>query len=236
MIVVLTYDAPHRKTQDLLLRLRAHGYKNITVLATPWEVRKNHKPVISHRPGEPNWPAQPLPVALNDLAGNLGFLWEPIELQALAARLTEVPTEMVLVGGAGILPKAVIEATHVVNAHPAWIPYGRGLDSLKWCILRDLPIGVTTHIVDEYADAGWIIDQKYVPIYEGDTFHALAHRQYEVEMDMLVEAVEKVRALGKFPKAPFDPEDEAFAATRRMPAVKEWVMLRRFEARRDRAD
>ena len=49
MIYVLTYNAPHRKTQDLLFRLKANGYNDINVLATPWEERKNFKPLIPHR-------------------------------------------------------------------------------------------------------------------------------------------------------------------------------------------
>jgi phosphoribosylglycinamide formyltransferase-1 len=229
MIVILTYDAPHRKTQDLLMRLLANGHSDLSVIATPWEERKNHKPMISHRPGEANWPAPPLPLTPTKFAQNLSLPYKVVDKSDLASAIEGA--EMALVGGAGILPRNVIEATSVVNAHPAWIPYGRGLDSLKWCIYRDLPIGVTTHIIDEHTDAGWIIEQRYVSIYEGDTFHALAHRQYEIEMDMLVGAIEKVREMGKFPRAPFDPNDEAFPVTRRMPAIREMIMLRRFEAR-----
>jgi len=229
LIVILTYDAPHRKTQDLLTRLAIHGHLDLSVIATPWEKRKNHKPMISHRPGEPDWPAQPLPITPAKMCKNLGLSYKVVEKDKLAPELSGA--EMALVGGAGILPRDVIEACSVVNAHPAWIPYGRGLDSLKWCIYRDLPIGVTTHIIDENTDAGWIIEQRYVPLYEGDTFHALAHRQYEIEMDMFVGAIQKVRDISEFPRASFDPSDEAFPITRRMPAVREMMMLRRFEAR-----
>ena len=49
MINVLTYNAPHRKTQDLLFRLKAKGYNDVCVLATPWEERKNFRPLIPHR-------------------------------------------------------------------------------------------------------------------------------------------------------------------------------------------
>lgn len=230
MIVVLTYDAPHRKTQDLLMRLRAHNY-DVIVIATPWESRKNHQPIISHRPGEPHWPAQPLPIMPVDMCRNLGYAYEVVAKDTLKSCLDELAPEMVLVGGAGILPPELVDSHTVVNSHPAWIPYGRGLDSLKWCIYRDLPIGVTTHVVDQHADAGFIIDQRYVQIYEGDTFHALAHRQYEIEIQMMVDAIEKLRGGVKPQQAPFNPDDEAFPVTRRMPAVKEMIMLRKFEER-----
>lgn len=49
MIVVLTYDHPHRKTQDLILRLLANGVKPL-VVATEWEEMKSFKPLIAHLP------------------------------------------------------------------------------------------------------------------------------------------------------------------------------------------
>ena len=33
MINVLTYNAPHRKTQDLLFRLKAKGYNDVSIIA-----------------------------------------------------------------------------------------------------------------------------------------------------------------------------------------------------------
>ena len=47
---VLTYDTPHRKTQDLLMRLRSLGHTNVTVIATPWVERQSFVPLIPHRP------------------------------------------------------------------------------------------------------------------------------------------------------------------------------------------
>ena len=52
MINVITYDFPHRKTQDLLFRLLAKNYKNIAVFSTPWVERKSFVPFIPHRPFE----------------------------------------------------------------------------------------------------------------------------------------------------------------------------------------
>ena len=52
MIYIITYDYPHRKTQDLLFRLLAKNYKNIAVFSTPWVERKNFVPLIPHRPFE----------------------------------------------------------------------------------------------------------------------------------------------------------------------------------------
>tara|TARA_Y200000002_G_C22599361_1_gene628831 strand:- start:802 stop:990 length:189 start_codon:yes stop_codon:yes gene_type:complete len=49
MYKVLTYNAPHRKTQDLLVRLKSRGYYDVEVIATPWVKRKSFKRKLPHR-------------------------------------------------------------------------------------------------------------------------------------------------------------------------------------------
>ena len=52
---------------------------------------------------------------------------------------------------------------------------------------------MTTHIVSEECDAGKLIRKELVPLHSWDTFHSVAHRQYEMEIDMLVDSVEDVK-------------------------------------------
>jgi hypothetical protein len=49
-IGIITYDHPHRKTQDLICRLILMGYSNIELIVLPWVDRKNHVPLYQHRP------------------------------------------------------------------------------------------------------------------------------------------------------------------------------------------
>ena len=73
MIAVLTYDHPHRTTQDLLLTLAAHGRADgVHVIATPWQERRNFVPLYPHR-----W-FEPLDVALRTLCHRLGMEFEPV--------------------------------------------------------------------------------------------------------------------------------------------------------------
>jgi urease accessory protein UreE len=46
-IGLITYDRPHRKTQDIMLRLLG---RNVTVIAIPFKERKRHEPLYHHRP------------------------------------------------------------------------------------------------------------------------------------------------------------------------------------------
>ena len=183
MIYVLTYNAPHRKTQDLLLRLKVRGYDDINVLATPWEERKNFKPLIPHRK------FNTLDITPSDLCKKLGYTFDEIEVDDLH----NSENGWILIGGAGILPEDVVNSGRVINSHPAYLPYVRGLDSLKWAIYYGKPIGVTTHIISEDCDAGKLIRQKLVSLYSWDTFHSVAQRQYEMEIDMLVDSIEDVK-------------------------------------------
>ena len=182
MINVLTYNASHKKTQDLLFRLKLKGHDDVNVLATPWESRKNFSPLIPHRK------FNTLDCSPSNLCEKLGYNFLEIELKNL-----EVGDDWILIGGAGMLSEEVVNSGKVINSHPAYLPYVRGLDSLKWAIYYGHPIGVTTHIVSEECDAGKLIRKELVPLYSWDTFHSVAQRQYEMEIDMLVDSVEDVK-------------------------------------------
>ena len=182
MINVLTYNAPHKKTQDLLFRLKLKGYNNVNVLATPWEFRKNFSPLIPHRK------FNTLDSTPSNLCEKLGYSFLEIELENL-----KIGDELILIGGAGMLPEEVVSSGKVINSHPAYLPYVRGLDSLKWAIYDGNPIGVTTHIISDEYDAGKLIRKELVPLYSWDTFHSVAQRQYEMEIDMLVDSIEDIK-------------------------------------------
>jgi len=50
MIAVITYDVPHRKTQDLVSKLLIAGYTDLHLVATPFVKRKTFRPLFRHRP------------------------------------------------------------------------------------------------------------------------------------------------------------------------------------------
>jgi phosphoribosylglycinamide formyltransferase-1 len=219
MYTVLSYDAPHRKTQDLLFRLKALGYNNINVVATPWVAKKKiFKPLIPHRPTEV------LDIPLATLCENLGYPLTICEPSDLAAYFAETAPEYILIGGAGILAPEIVQSGKIINSHPAYLPYVRGLDALKWAVYENKPIGVTTHIISEEADAGKLIRREKLPLYYWDTFHSVAQRQYELEIAMLAEAIEDIKTaeLSELSTAESEPH-------RRMPHSKEMRLMKRFQ-------
>lgn len=181
-IAVLTYPVRHRKTYDVLSLLKANGYTDVKICATPFYYQKKRFPIIQHRP-EMNFQIPDI----KKMCLNLGYQYELGELETFDIEQERI----VLIAGAGILPDEFINTHIVINSHPGYIPNCRGLDAFKWAIVDHQPIGVTTHLIGKYVDAGKVIERRIIDIYKMDTFHAVAERVYENEVSMLVEAIEK---------------------------------------------
>lgn len=180
MQIVITYNYPHRKTQDILFRLKLQN-KDVLVIAVPYEERKQRKPLIQHRP------THCIDIYPGDLCRKLGFNF--VISDDLYITLKDIDKtwdiESILIGGCGIIDDKTVEEFDIINAHPGYIPYSRGLDSLKWAILHGYPVGVTAHYISKYVDLGEIICRKLVDVYYEDSFFELAMRVYNTEIDML---------------------------------------------------
>ncbi|MGI9527865.1 MAG: formyltransferase family protein [Weeksellaceae bacterium] len=220
-IAVITYDYPHRKTQDVVFGLKALYDSEVTLLALPFVLReKRHQPIYKHRPSDA------YPVFPEDLAHNFGFSYRKVEKDNLSKILSEINPTATLIAGAGILPENVVNEFPIINSHPAYLPDVRGLDALKWAIYYQKKIGVTSHIVNARADAGKLINRVEVPIFEQDTFHAIAYRQYRIEIDLLIESIQtlKTKDIKELPAL-----EEIGEVHRRMPSSIEKDLLSYFE-------
>ena len=206
IIGVITYDVPHKKTQDVLFRLKAHGYNDVECIALPFEKRKKFIPLIQHRM------VNEISVEPEKFCNRLGY--------GYTTHVNLSSYDKILIGGANILSKEFIGDHEIINSHPGYLPYVRGLDSLKWAILKGLPIGVTTHIINEDIDAGTLIAQEFISIDYFDTIHSLGYKTYSKELDMLIDAVENPyrRYIGK-----------GHTPKRRMPHKLEVKMLAKLE-------
>lgn len=131
--------------------------------------------------------------------------------------------EIILICGAGIVPERFIEEHIIINAHPGYIPNCRGLDAYKWAVYEGNPIGVSTHLLGKYIDAGEVIERRIIPVYFNDTFHSAAQRVYENEVCMLVDAIEKINEKHEM----ILPGD--YPVHKRMPHTYETRLLERFE-------
>ncbi len=220
MIGVLTYNVPHQKTYDVLSLLKAKGYKDVIIYGRDLYYQKKYAPLLEHRPEL----TQAIPPDI--LCRNLEYSFVRCESEKQYGEIMLPHGSVVLYCGAGILPAEIIEKYRIVNAHPGYIPIVRGLDSLKWAILEGKPIGVSTHLIGEEVDAGYLIERKTVKIKENDTFHALAYRIYWTEINMLIEAIEKVDNVCEY------VEPGVHVLHKRMPHELEKTLLAKFEERK----
>lgn len=218
-IVVFAYDFPHVKTEDVLTRLFTEQQPVALVLAAPRvelgipgaTVRTKVRRAPAYHP--------------RDLSDRLGFPYvsAPHDSESAAAAIRESGGTVGLVSGARILGPEIIGLFEhgIVNMHPGLIPEVRGLDALLWAVLKDVPLGVTAHLIDARVDAGSVLARETIPVRPDDTVFDLTERLYRKQLDMLVPAVQD--ALAGAPRAfeadvashPYnrkmDPENEAAA-------------------------
>lgn len=90
-------------------------------------------------------------------------------------KLRQLKPDFIILIGGGILKKNIIKTASVgvINAHPGLLPDIRGRDVVIHSILRDVPLGVTLHFIDEGIDTGDILEKYIIPIKSTDRLEDL---------------------------------------------------------------
>jgi folate-dependent phosphoribosylglycinamide formyltransferase PurN len=182
-IGLFAYNFPHKKTQDFISRLVFEGYQiDVILAADPVQLSIPHSAIkskIRHQ-------GLLHPAAI---ARRLGIPYHVVQHNSSEALeiVRERGLDLGIIAGARILKPAMIDAfgSGIVNYHPGLIPEARGLDALFWSIHNQLPLGVTSHLIDRDIDAGNILERKLIPLYLDDTLFDLSERLYEVQLDMI---------------------------------------------------
>lgn len=108
--------------------------------------------------------------------------------------LRESDSQILLLMTSTIIQKEILSLVPLVlNTHSGILPQYRGVDSRRWAILEDGPIGVTVHEVDEGVDTGDIILKNILELQRGDTVGKIAERNYyQNKWQTLAEAIKKI--------------------------------------------
>jgi phosphoribosylglycinamide formyltransferase-1 len=78
----------------------------------------------------------------------------------------------------------------ILNIHPSLLPSFPGLDAQHQALAYGVKVtGCTVHFVDEYLDAGPVILQAAVPLYDDDTEETLSQRILKEEHRIYSEAI-----------------------------------------------
>lgn len=212
-IGLLTYDHVHLKTEQLVCRyVQVDKITEINLYALPFKLRAERTVVVPHRPEMTgSVPTE----CLAELSIVKFHKWD-------GKKDISASNDVFVIGGAGIVDVGFANGKPIVNAHPGIIPLTRGLDSFKWAIYNNDPVGNTLHLIDNEVDKGEILQIKRTPVFTSDSLESLARRHYESEIDMLANVLEVIdnRII---------PLDVEKPATMRMKAEIEAEMIRKFD-------
>ncbi len=221
-IGIITYQSPHLKTEQVLnsfLLNDSAGGGDLCLYALPFVSREERAVLFSHRP------KQSEAISAKEIAAKWNLKYQECASDA------EIPNEcdIYVITGCGILSQECLKGKKVLNAHPGIIPNSRGLDSFKWAILEDRPLGVTLHYINEEVDSGEIVAVMPTQVYESDTLHTLARRHYENEIALIANFKYHLQN----PSNPYD-EIPQMQSTKRMKPIEEKEMMNHFEAYRQK--
>lgn len=194
LMIIFAYDFPHKKTQDILLRLTIEELKPTLVIASPWEKLNVAPASLRVKPRHCDL------VHPRDVCAALGIEYRVLahNSEDCVQALREAKCDIGVVAGARILKQPVIDAISVgiINLHPGLLPQMRGLDALQWSIYENQPLGVTAHVIDKRVDAGLIIAREVIKEYPDDTLIDLSLRLQQTEINMVAPAVRHLQQHG----------------------------------------
>ena len=165
-------------------------------------------------------------ISVEDLCNRLKISFTRVDVNELNIFFKKKAFDHIMIAGAGLLPEDLANNHKIINAHPGYLPNMKGLDAFKWAIYNKQPIGVTTHYISDKADEGILIERRIVPVYFEDTFHNVAFRVYETEIEMLVNSIHLIEN-NLLPHELLN--DNRFTANKRMPHNYELIMMNCFE-------
>jgi len=204
-VCVFGYNFKHWKTQAGILNLTLSGFKPDHVILQDWKQLNIPKPLVRITPNnlyliEPTKLLQSLGIPYTISDHN-----SPDSIATLA----EGGFSLGVILGARILSGEVIEQFEkgILNLHPGLLPENRGLDTIKWAILKNQQQGVTAHLIDDKIDRGLLVSKEEIKIYNDDTLLDLYIRIVNLEQEMLVKAVRSILT-GKFVSKSFLPKGE----------------------------
>ena len=187
-IAVFCYNFPHRKTHEFLLRLYVEGFNVQLVLATDKVKLNIPKASIRTKLREGGL------IEPRNLCEKFGWNFHVVKHNSDEARalVEEKAIQLGVIAGARILKERIIQPFElgIINFHPGILPQIRGLDSMLWSILQDVPLGVSSHVINEDIDAGNILLRHEIKVHADDTIYDLSKRLLDAQLDMLAPSIQ----------------------------------------------
>lgn len=186
-IGVFAYNWPHFKTQSGLFNLCAAGFKPSIVIGADPVKLKFYKSKIRVAPRD---------LYINDTSRicqllNIDYRVMIHNSKECSDLISKMNLDVGVILGSRILKNELIQSFNigVINMHPGILPENRGLDNLKWAIVKKIPQGVTSHLIDSKIDMGKMIDRQNIKIYSDDTLVDMHIRLQNKEQEMMIKSL-----------------------------------------------
>lgn len=184
MILAFVYDFPHAKSANGLIQLALHGYP-VKCLAAPKKILNIKHSKIRITPNIKAFHPR-------DIAKQFGFEYIQIDHDSAEVLDHMDGAKCGLALGARILKRPVVEKLPIVNMHPGYLPHNRGLDNIKWAVMRDIPQSVTSHVIDEKVDRGWLLERRTIKVLPDDSMLDIFLRLQSEEIDLIPSSIKLV--------------------------------------------
>lgn len=195
-LMLFSYDFPHFKTQQILTRLFAEGYQISYVIAAPWQ--KLLRPESPLRDA-PSYTGMTHTRILCERFG-VEYVVAPHSSEDAQKFISKHPVDFGIIAGAQIIRPEIIRLFSrggIINTHEAMLPWIRGLDTLKWSVLRNLPMANSIHFIDESIDQGRLIYQERIELKPDDTMIDVSLRFMLAKPGAVVQALQKLEKVQK---------------------------------------
>lgn len=107
-------------------------------------------------------------------------------------QLTKWSPDVIVFAGGNILRRPLLNVPRlgVLNAHLGLLPEIRGMSSPEWSLLKDVPLGITIHYIDEGIDTGHVLRRCELsnPTHS-ESISDLRHRLTAFGIDKMAEVV-----------------------------------------------
>lgn len=187
-IGVFAYNFKHWKTQEGIQNLILAGFKPRVILAADPVKLNFYKSKVRIGPKD-LYLTHP-----RDIAECHGIDYRVVvhNSEETSKIVKDLDLDVGIILGARILKPIAFSNFNigVINMHPGILPENRGLDNLKWAILKNIPQGVTAHLIDKYIDRGYLICRDTIKIYEDDTLVDIHLRIQNLEQSLMIKSLE----------------------------------------------
>lgn len=186
-IGVFAYNFEHKKTQEGILNLFLNDYKISCILAADPVKLRFYQSKIRISPKGLKY------VHPRKIAEKLKIPYYVVEHNSKECEklIKKYDLDLGIILGARVLKKNIIKSFEIgiLNLHPGILPYNRGLDNIKWAILKNFKQGVSCHLISKEIDKGRLIIQKETEVYEDDTLVDILLRIQNLELFLMIESL-----------------------------------------------